>query len=561
MTPAGRRGTISNSSLENPALSLNDPKAWESILVSTAAESGITVTHPGSLSLAPVWQAVSTISGDVAQMPLNVYRRLPDGQREVDHDHDAQYLMTVQPNPAMSAMELWRRAMLHVLLWGNAYVYIRRQSRVGPPIELINLLPDRVVPEWASDGTIRYKVRAGGRETVLHAEEVIHLKGLSVENGVGADMVSAARDAIGLALAAEGFASKFFANGAQAGGMLEVPAAMTPKAKANLEEGFAKEYGGKANWFKTVILRDGAKFHQTTIDAQKSQLDEARESDVRSVARFFNLPPFKLGLADSVSYNSAEVGQLVYLNGCLSHWLSSNEGEVTIKLLTDQENRGRTHFVEYDKNSLIELDAKTQNEILAIQRQNKIITPNEWRAKLNLPARTDPGGDEFENPNTTAGEPGTPPPPDSPDTPEPGAPDDATARMAQPILNAQRELLADVLGRMARRVGHAGRVAAKKPSKFMAWLCLASAEHHDVFADAARPVAGLIAAHSGRDVAVVVNDIGGQFFSRFVVGLRDAAVTDKPSNLAEQVDAACTEFETTIAAKLIPIILENDHED
>jgi hypothetical protein len=374
----------------------------------------------------------------------------------------------------------------------------------------------------------------------LAPAEVIHIKGLSFDNGKGRNLITAARDAIGKALAAQGFSSRFFANGAQAGGILEIPASYTPKARANLEEGFDKKYSGQSNWFKTVILREGAKFHQTTIDAEKSQLSETSENDVRAIARFANLPGFKLNLADSVSYNSSEQAQLAYVTGCLAHWFHSVAGEVAIKVLDDLDLRGRKRYVEHNYTKLIETDTKTTNEVLEIQLRNTVISPNEWRHKLNLNDRPDGEGDKYENPNTTSGNaPAAAEPKDEPDSPG--------GEAANRLRNAQCGLLADVIGRMARRLGLEARRRAKEPASLAAWMDGGVDHHRNVFAEAMWPVANLLAARNGSEPADLVATAESAFFDAFKARLLLSSA---------DVDATCTAFETEIAAQIIPLIME-----
>lgn len=392
---------IRNGSMENPSISLSDPKAWQEIFSGSKSEAGIAVTHRTALTLAPVWQAVTMISGDLASMTLDCYRRLPGDNREIDSEHSAQPLVSVQVNEEVAAFEFWRKLVLHALLWGNGYAWISRPGGLlGSPEGLYNLLPDRTAPARApKTGRLFYLTEVEGRLEPLFREEVLHVKGPSLECGVGYDLVSAARNSLGLALAAESFGSKYFAQGTHGGGTLELPLHYTEKAAKNLEASFARTYAGRENAFKIIVLRDGAKFSAVTVDAQKAQMHELREDQVRDVARFFNIPPFKLGLADSVSYNSAEMGQLVYLTGCLNHWRLAVSSECGMKLLTEIE-RKKTHYFEHNASNLIELDTKTLNEVLEVQRRNEVINANDWRRKINLPRRRDPGGEEYLNPNT-----------------------------------------------------------------------------------------------------------------------------------------------------------------
>lgn len=369
----------------------------------TKSASGIKVTHKTALEVGAVWQAVSMISGDVAMMPFHVFRRLDNGFREVDVRHPADFLISTQPNSECSAFELWRRHLVHALLWQNGYLFVGRNFRApsAKPTFLANLLPDRTEPKRDNDGTLYYETKVGEdlKRVRLEQNEVIHTKGVCLEIDKGQDLVAVARDAWGLALAAQGFASKFFAHGANTGGILEIPRDLSERAANNLEEGF-RNRGGPDEWFKAAILRDGAKFHATAVSPRDAELTGLSEVQVRQVARYFNVPPFKLGLEDSNAYNSAEMAQLVYLMSCLNHWMSAVKHATTIKLLTRKELEDRTHFLAHNPSVLVETDTKTMNEVLAIQRSNEIINANEWRAKINLNARDDEAANEYFNPNT-----------------------------------------------------------------------------------------------------------------------------------------------------------------
>jgi HK97 family phage portal protein len=549
-----------NDSLNNPAMSLSDPATWDAFTAGSESDSGVVVSHASALALAPVWQALATISGDVAMCPLNVYRRLAEDDREIDRNHPAQYLMTVAANEETSAFEMWRRALVHACLWGNGFIHIAREFGVGAPLALTNLLPDRTTAMHGTDNRLYYVTHAGGKEVVLDRSEVIHIKGMSFDNGVGKDLVEAARDAWGLALAAQGFAGRFFANGAQGGGLLEIPPSYTPKSAANLAEGFDKKYTGKSNWFKTVILREGAKFHQTTIDADKSQMNESRESDVRSVARYFNLPGFKLGIPDSVSYNSSEQGQIAYKTGCLAHWFKAVASEVAIKVLSLADLRSRARFVEHNSSVLIEADSKTTNEVLAIQRTNMIISADEWRRKINLNKRPDGQGGTYENPNTSTGAPpsgagGGGKPPAEPDDDD-GA--DATARMTL----AEEAVVADVVGRMARRLSLEAQKRSDKPERFAEWVEHGLREFEHVVATAFAPMVLLLSAGTGESTVALGERLRLAFieaaWKRLSVLFDKAGQIIDPDQLAAGVAASCQRFENTIIAEMASI-MEIDH--
>ena len=630
LTP--RNGT---STLENPSLSLSDPKTWEGVLGGIVSDAGVPVTHRTALRVSPVWQCVDMISGDVASMTLNVHKRLEEDDREIDVAHPAQFLVSTRANKEVDAWTFWRRLLAHALLWGNGYAWVERSVRNGKPSGLYNLLPDRTRPMRDDrTGQLFYITEANGKIEALFPDEILHVKGLSVDLCAALDLVEYARNAIGLALAAESFGSKFFANGAQSGGFLEIPAHLTSKAAAQLEEGFRKKYGDKNSWFKSIVLREGAKWHAATIDAQKSQMHELRIDQKLDIAEFFKVPPFKLGLPGSVSYNSSEQAQLAYLTGCLNHWRMAVASECNIKLLTEAELTGNTRYFEHNFTNIIELDWSTLTSTMIALRNAEIVNANECRRKLNWPKRKDPGGDEYTNPNTKSAlsqggapsdkpaegavanpnqesaaaagdvqasalngaqiaglltiaqqlvadqmpkegtralitasfplmdsklietivteldkfEPAEPPAPEVPPT---SAPPSAAVHAAL------RNLVADAVGRVARRVTFDARSAAKKPTKFAAWVDGKAADHREVFAEALRPVLATVGAVEGGDAEALLAVVSDRFFADALSRLTPLIEPPHSANdLAANVDAACAAFEAGIAKMMTVMVFQ-----
>lgn len=395
---------INNATLESPGVNLGDHSLadwWFGGSVDTA--SGVKVSHRSALTLSPLFQAIGMISGDYASLPVHIYQRLPDDNREIDTANPAEYLINQQANEYTTAFDFWRTIIAHALLWGNGYGAITRKGGMGPerePTGLYNLLPDRTEPEWAgvNGETLVYHTETSDRPRWFHHTDVLHIRGVVIDGQKGVDLIAKARDMIGTALAAQNFAAKFFKSGGRTGGILELPSAMGKTARDVVEEGFRKTYESVDNAFKTVILRDNAKFHAAQASFEQTQMVESREEEARNVARIFNLPPHKLGITGSVSYNSQEQGDLAYLKGCLSNWLMQGKTQIESKVLTEAQRRGRTHYVDHVTAKLLQTDVKTTNEVLTMQIQNTIISPNEARAVLNRNKRE--GGDVYENPNT-----------------------------------------------------------------------------------------------------------------------------------------------------------------
>jgi HK97 family phage portal protein len=513
-------GRQSRVNINDIAFDLNDPASVNEILGGeSTSDSGAKVSAAKSLTLAAVWQGVQMISGDLAKLPLDLYKRQPNGDRAADAENSAYQVVRRRANPEQSAFDFWRKYFFHALLWNNAYAFVDK-SGDGSILGLYHLLPDRTCAErW--DGKKVYVTETGGTLVEIPAGRVIHISnGISLDTLEGYSHFVAAREAYGLSLSAQKFAARFFKHGVRAGGILEVPVGFTPTAANKLEEGFRKHHEGEDNWFKTVILRDGSKFHQTSIPPEAAQMVDVRDQQVREVARYLNLSPSKLGLSDSVSYNSKAEDNRNYLDTTLSPWLSALCAELWMKLLTTDQQNSDSHFFEHNSNALLMMSADKRYQVYAIGLRNRFLRPNEVRSMENLP-RYD-GGDEF------IGDQPAPPVAGSSD----GGADKTTTAATDSIGNvgdvggsAGGTRSAHSLRRVVFGLGDHARKKSTNPRAFVEWIDGGIPSHRSAAADLL-----------GDDTIV----------ERFLVSLREVAQRATAAELVSAVEKVCTEFETGV---------------
>lgn len=507
----------SRATPENPSFNLNDPAAWDMFDGGEPSASGVSVTHNSAMKLAAVWQAVSMISGDIAKLHLECFKLDEQGTKIPDMKHPSYSLVRWDANDETPAFQFWRTMMVNVLIWGNSYAYIDRNGR-GDPIGLYSMLPDRTCPKRIN-GRLVYETETSQRSgepwlRTIPAQDVLHIRGMSADGVSGLDLIEYARNAYGTALATEQFQAKYFKNGIRSGGILMLPREMTEKARNKVEEGFSKTYAGQDNWFKTVILRDGAKWENTQSSLRESQMVELDEQLVRKVARTFVLAPSRLGLSDSVSYNSKAEDNQAYLDSSLSPWLNAITSECRKKLLSQSSRDASSHCFEHDTSVLLRLNALSRYQVYAMAKQNKIMTTNEIRKQENLPPIE--GGDKFdESPVKPAGgiDKGG-------DTPPRGPADKTGGEAPLPRNYANSDVAAR--RRIVFGIASQARHKASKPKAFLEWIDggLVSYRSHcnEVFGD-----------------EVIVDDM--------LSLLKGIANTTTADNLAEKVNEVVTQKE------------------
>ncbi len=374
--------------------SINDPNTWMSAFFGgPRTMSGVRVTPQKALGLSTYFACLQALSSDVAKLPFMLYRQNGSGKERAT-DHPVYKLIHDAPNPRMGAMAFRETMQGHAAAWGNAYAEIQRDA-LYRPVSLWLIHPSRVEVKFR-DGEPYYRVRMddkalGFKYVEMRAEDLFHLHGLGDDGYQGYSVASLAAETLGSSIAAQTYGSAFFANGANAGGVLEHPGKLSPDARQNLRESWQKVHAGAENAGKTAILEEGMKFNKISVPPEEAQYLQTREFNVEEVCRWFRMPPSKIGhYKRAQGWSTLEMTNTEYVVDTLTPWTERWESEVDRKLLTEAEQG--TYFSEHLFLGLLKGDSDKRAAFYKAMFEMKAITPNEIRALENMNPL--PGGDE-----------------------------------------------------------------------------------------------------------------------------------------------------------------------
>lgn len=516
---------------------LADDDVWEEIFgESHGSDAGERITSKSALSIAPVWAAVSMISGGCAKIPPKIYkRRSPGPGKDVDYSHQVSQFIDPDElaNDETTSIDLFRRWFASAALWNNGYIWAD-WSPSNELLGLYNLCPDRTTLARIK-GKLWCLTEVNGQLEPLHYEDVLHLRGLHVVEGAAPELVQQARHDFGLQLAARKFTSKFFKNGAHLGGVLQVPPGYKETVRKKIEKALEEQRTGTDKAFKTFVMRDGYKFFSTSVDPQKAQTIELNDEKRRDVANWFCMAPSRLGVKESVSYNSLETDKQDFYDTTLSNWIVPAQAQLNTKLRTRTERRSRSHVIRYQFSALLLADTKTRNEIAVTGINAGRFSPDETRGWEDLNPRDDGEGDKFLRPlnMTVAGE--DPPPPGDPPTTPP--PDPQAADRAAQLRSGLQALLKSTVRRIGKRLQlHAER--AEKRQQLATWLTTFEDEHRAVIVEMLDDVmpainaAGMAESATSRAVADM---LAAAVRNQFVNGKPDQTLPDTLAELAAGV--------------------------
>ena len=362
----------------------NLSRIFEEIVNTRRTVAGVTVSPETALECSAVLACVRVLSESIASLPMGVYRRLAGGGKEIAEDQHLHEVLCYQPNSWMTGFEYRELMQSWLLLWGNAYSYIK-PGRSGAVEELIPLHPSRMEVKRLSNGKLRYyytepttPIKPEVKVTEYRQDEIFHLRWLSSDGVTGFVPTSLSRDAIGLARATEMHSSSFFGNGAVAGTYIETDQPHKPEALQRFKQQWDEAHRGPDKAFKTVVMPYGFHKKSDPVDNQAAELIATRRYQLEECLRCYRVPPHLVGDFSNVRFSTAEQSAIDFVTFSLIPWCRRWEMACRRDLVVDDKN----YFVHFDTNALLAGDYQARAQFLREAFNNGAIDVDEYRAAI-----------------------------------------------------------------------------------------------------------------------------------------------------------------------------------
>ena len=349
--------------------------------------SGKRVNERSAMQMTAVYSCVRILSEAVAGLPLHLYQYTDKSSKEKAVDNPLYFLLHDEPNTEMTSFVFRETLMTHLLLWGNAYSQIIRNGK-GEAVGLYPLMPDRMTVGRDEKGRLYYEYMVSNDDAKtlkdgmvrLSPYDVLHIPGLGFDGLVGYSPIAMAKNAIGLAIAAEEYGSKFYANGATPSGILEYPG--TVKEPDKVRESWNAGFGGSSNAHKIAVLEEGMKYTPISISPNEAQFLETRKFQINEIARIFRVPPHMVGDLEKSSFSNIEQQSLEFVKYTLEPWLVRWE-QAMQRSLIPQDDKSK-YFIKFNVDGLLRGDYQSRMQGYATARQNGWMSANDIRELENL---------------------------------------------------------------------------------------------------------------------------------------------------------------------------------
>ena len=350
-----------------------------------------------ALVVAAVYRAVNLRADTMSVMPVQYQKRDFDGGNFVTDMRGLgkrlNYLLQEEPNPIMSATDLWKLVEINRLFYGNAFVYIERDEFDFPKalwlvksggyntalgiyssitylsdrdyVTLVNV-PREDVLHFAN--TFRYQSGIWGIPTLQYAIETLSLNRTLKQQA--------------LETAAKGGRVKLIIGEEQRGtqGLLSGGLYNKDQMQAYAKELQDKMYAGQ----DILAIRGLDKVQNISMTSAEMQMFEQLGATNDDVSRFFGVPRPLLMLDTNSHYNDYQNATMEFHTRTILPQKTGNEKELARKMIGFKDYGVlRIHICE---KPLLAMDPERQAKVDLLNLQTGASTINEVRAEHDRPS-------------------------------------------------------------------------------------------------------------------------------------------------------------------------------
>ena len=361
---------------------------------------GLQDTSASALSEATYFACLKVLSESIGKLPLKLQQYTPEHGIRVARDHRYYRMLNERPNRHMTASVFWSTMELCRNHYGNAYAWIDSRNPEKPQLWPVD---PREVQVWYDDACelrdapdVYYRVSTKRGVVVFGSEEILHFKShLTLDGLVGVSVREQLASTIEGNTKAQKFINKLYDSGMTAKAVLQYTGNLKDANVEALTKGIEAYAKGemKARGIENIIpMPYGMTLTPLNLKLADSQFLEVKQYSALQIASAFGVKPYQVGDYTKSSYASAEAQQLSFLVDTLLYIVKQYEEEIGYKLLTDTEEANGYH-AKFNTGVILRADQQTQIDTLSAAVSNFLMTPNEAREKLDLPAKD--GGDQL----------------------------------------------------------------------------------------------------------------------------------------------------------------------
>lgn len=334
---------------------------------------------------------VDFLARNLASLGLHTFERVDDLDRRRlrPGEHDVPSLLE-DPNGDTTAYRFWHSMVSDKAIFDVAYA-LKGRGEDGRTRVLRRISPRRVQPldgDWFRVDKFRIKGARGHLD--VDREDLFILDGYDPDAETGSvSPIETLRSILAEEFHATVYRQELWMRGARVAGVITRPPEApewSPKARARFAREWNAQYAdGGANAGGTPILEDGMQWHPGGVTPKEAQYVESRKLTREETAAAYHIPLPMVGILDHATFSNITEQHKQLYQDTLGPWCEDIQQQTELQIVRDLVGTDRRVYVEFNIAAKLAGSFEEQAAVLASAVGRPWMTPDEARARLNLP--------------------------------------------------------------------------------------------------------------------------------------------------------------------------------
>lgn len=343
---------------------------------------------------------VDFLSASIAQLPLKIYFRRGENERERDRESDAS-LTLWRPNDYMTQFEFIRGLVAEYDVFGCVYVWIVPDAE-APGGWGLHIIPTHWVESTIQatpykPAALRVRLKNGPKAADIPFEELVQFKTYSPGNPGGyLSPISSLRQQLLEQVESGRFRRQLWRSSGRLNAQITRPKDVEPwtdEQRKNFAAAFREAWGAGGSKAGAIpILEDGMRIEPFNTSFKESEWAASVKLSRESVAAAYRVNPSLIWHSDTQTYASSRDNARALYSECLGPDLQMLQQRINAFLLPKLGAPLGT-YVEFDLTEKLKGSFEERASIYQSACGGPYMTRNEVRAEQNLPPLE--GGDEL----------------------------------------------------------------------------------------------------------------------------------------------------------------------
>ena len=344
---------------------------------------------------------VDFLAASIAQLPLNVYKRNDETDRERDRTSQAARLLWL-PNSAMTEFEFIRALMTEYFVFGTVYVLVLPDPDSRSGWQMWPVPSEWVISTQSGNAyqaeSITVVNKNGGQPVEIPCTDFVQFKTYSPGNPGGyVSPISALRQTLEEQIQAGKFRRQLWSSSGRLNAQLLRPANVkqwNDEQRKRFIDAFREAWGAGGSRAGSIpLLEDGMEIKPFSTSFKESQWMESVKLSREACAAAYGVNPSLIWHTDTQTYASSKDNARALYAECLGPVLQMLQQRINSFLLPMVGADPDLTYVEFDLTEKLKGSFEERASILQAAVGGPWMTRNEARADNNLPPVE--GGDEL----------------------------------------------------------------------------------------------------------------------------------------------------------------------